>query len=203
MLHATLHHTRLSRRPPAPRSRILPMASAHTHQTRVRQGRSKQPHSYSCTRTTAVRLQHSAAQHSIGMRRGAWRWSWVPRMRTHAALACSGRSAVLVRRVQARSGGSAPRRADPTAPYLPSSADSAARQIWRMSPAHQASTAGLPCTRRVGSDAGQRAQAVGACAHHAGACCAHGFLTASICCPRWQHHSSSSTAPGLRRTQKS
>ncbi len=54
-------------------------------------------------------------------------------MRTHAALACSGRSAVLVRRVQARFGGSAPRRADPTAPYLPSSADSAARQIWRMS----------------------------------------------------------------------
>ena len=54
-------------------------------------------------------------------------------MRTHAALACSGRSAVLVRRVQARFGGSAPRRAAPTAPYLPSSADSAARQIWRMS----------------------------------------------------------------------
>ena len=54
-------------------------------------------------------------------------------MRTHAALACSGRSAVLVRRVQARFGGSSPRRAAPTAPYLPSSADSAARQIWRMS----------------------------------------------------------------------
>ena len=54
-------------------------------------------------------------------------------MRTHAALACSGRSAVLVRRVQARFGGSAPRRAAPTAPYLSSSADSAARQIWRMS----------------------------------------------------------------------
>ena len=54
-------------------------------------------------------------------------------MRTHAALACSGRSAVLLRRVQAHFGGSAPRSADPTAPYLPSSADSAARQIWRMS----------------------------------------------------------------------
>ena len=79
------------------------------------------------------------------------RWSRGPRMRTHVAPACSGRSAVLVRRVQARSGGSAPRRADPTAPYLPSSADSAARQIWRMIPAHQASSAGLPCTRRVGS----------------------------------------------------
>ena len=61
------------------------------------------------------------------------RWSRGARMRTHAALACSVRSAVLVRRVQARFGGSAPRRAAPTAPYLPSSADSAARQIWRMS----------------------------------------------------------------------